>query len=94
MGVGLFGKQSKKGTGEKRALGHREQPSCEGPVVSRRAELAPSTAWEPPPPDRGSPSEDRLSAGFQQVTFKCVHSTSVSQVGINWCCIRNNRVPL
>ena len=59
MGVGLFGKQSKKGTGEKRAFGHREQPSCEGPVVSRRAELVPSTAWEPPPPDRGSPSEDR-----------------------------------
>ena len=40
MGVGLFGKQNKKGTGEKRVLGHREQPSCEGPVVSRRAELA------------------------------------------------------
>lgn len=45
MGVGLFGKQSKKGTGEKRDLGHRNSPRVTALVVSRRTELVPSTAW-------------------------------------------------
>lgn len=98
MGVGLFGRQSKKGTGEKRDLGHREHPRVRALVASQRSlisELTLSTAQgrEPLPPDRSSPLEDRQGWAW---TFGCcglessgrplhksVHSTPLSQVGMN-----------
>ena len=95
MGVGLFGKQSKKGTVEKRDLGHREQPSCEGPggLTEKsyfRADTIHSSGTRTPAPRQKLPFGGQaglgldiwvLWAGVQRVTFKQICPFDISFTG-------------